>query len=118
MTGLNYILLCLVTVARSPRRSLERESPNILVSVLFAAKLHQQSDTALETWLINQSNNEILFGHIIILFSSHLTGCERKTAYAEWTIPLKEAASILWDFYCDLLRSLTLLSLNVLCQKS
>ena len=35
----------------------------------------------------------------------------------QWTIPLKEAASLLWDFYRDPLRSLTLLSLNVLSQK-
>ena len=36
----------------------------------------------------------------------------------QWTIPLKEAASLLWYFYHDPLRSLTLLSLNVLSQKS
>ena len=30
----------------------------------------------------------------------------------------KKAASLLWDFYRDPLRSLTLLSLNVLSQKS
>ena len=35
-----------------------------------------------------------------------------------WTIPLKEAASLLWDFYRDPLRSLTLIPLNVLSQKS
>ena len=34
------------------------------------------------------------------------------------TMPLKEAASLLWDFYRDPLRSLTLLSLNVSSQKS
>ena len=32
------------------------------------------------------------------------------------TIPLKEAASLLWYFYHDPLRSLTLLSLDVLSQ--
>ena len=36
----------------------------------------------------------------------------------EWTIPLKEVASLLWDFYRDPLRSLILLPLNVLNQKS
>ena len=36
----------------------------------------------------------------------------------QWTILLKEAASLLWDFYRDPLRSLTLLSLNVSSQKS
>ena len=36
---------------------------------------------------------------------------------AQSTIPLKEAASLLWDFYRDALRSLTLLPLNVLRQK-
>ena len=36
----------------------------------------------------------------------------------QWTIPLKEAASLLWYFYRDPLRSLTLVSLNVLSQKS
>ena len=36
----------------------------------------------------------------------------------QWTVPLKEAASLLWYFYRDPLRSLTLLSLNVLSQKS
>ena len=36
----------------------------------------------------------------------------------QWTIPLKEAASLLWYFYRDPLRTLTLLSLNVLSQKS
>ena len=36
----------------------------------------------------------------------------------QWTIPLKEAASLLRYFYRDPLRSLTLLSLNVLSQKS
>ena len=36
----------------------------------------------------------------------------------KWTIPLKEAASLLWYFYRDPLRSLTLLSLNDLNQKS
>ena len=36
----------------------------------------------------------------------------------QWTIPLKDAASLLWDFYRDPLRSLTLLSLNVFSQKS
>ena len=30
----------------------------------------------------------------------------------QWTILLKEAASLLWDFYHDPLRYLTLLSLN------
>ena len=35
----------------------------------------------------------------------------------KWTIPLKEAVSLLWDFYRDALRSLTLLSLNVLSKK-
>ena len=34
------------------------------------------------------------------------------------TIPLKEAAGLLWDFYRDPLQSLTLLSLNVPSQKS
>ena len=37
---------------------------------------------------------------------------------SQWTIPLKEAAGLLWYFYRDPLRSLTLLSLNVLSQKS
>ena len=32
--------------------------------------------------------------------------------YLKWTIPLKEAASLLWGFYRDPLQSLTLLSLN------
>ena len=35
----------------------------------------------------------------------------------QWTIPLKEAASLLWYFYRDPLRSLTSLSLSVLSQK-
>ena len=34
----------------------------------------------------------------------------------KWTILLKEAASLLWYFYRDPLRSLTLLSLNVSSQ--
>ena len=37
---------------------------------------------------------------------------------SQGTIPLKEAASLPWYFYRDPLRSLTLLSLNVLNQKS
>ena len=37
---------------------------------------------------------------------------------SQWTIPLKEAASLLWYFYRDPLRSLTFLSLYVLSQKS
>ena len=36
----------------------------------------------------------------------------------QWTIPLKGAASLLWDFYRDPLRPLTFLSLNALSQKS
>ena len=40
-----------------------------------------------------------------------------RTQVQQWTIPLKEAASLLWYFYRDPLRSLTLLSLNVLSQK-
>ena len=38
-------------------------------------------------------------------------------AVLQWTIPLKEAASLLWEFCRDPLRSLTVLSLNVLSQK-
>ena len=38
--------------------------------------------------------------------------------FLKWTIPLKEAASLRWYFYRDPLRSLTLLSLNVLSEKS
>ena len=37
-----------------------------------------------------------------------------ETKDIEWTILLKEAASLFWDFYHDPLQSLTLLSLNVL----
>ena len=44
-------------------------------------------------------------------------GCNSHSSW-EWTIPLKEAASLLWDFYRDPLGSLTLLYLNVLSQKS
>ena len=36
----------------------------------------------------------------------------------KWRIPLKEVARLLWDFYCDSLRSLILLSLDFLSQKS
>ena len=55
-------------------------------------------------------NNEILK-----IFIKNLT---LHALVFQWTIPLKEAASLLWYFYHDPLRSLTLLSLNVLSQKS
>ena len=58
-----------------------------------------------------------LFGTSFRLLSIEQTRA-RLCFLQQWTITLKEAASLLWDFYRDPLRLLTLLSLNVLSQKS
>ena len=73
---------------------------------------------------ISVDNWYILDSCIIIVILLNLVGYQLMTVYeiekenCKWTIPLKEAASLLWYFYRDTLRSLTLLSLNVLSQKS
>ena len=56
--------------------------------------------------------------HEICTFRFRWNQIQSGTDSPEWTIPLKEAASLLWYFYRDPLRSLTLLSFNVLSKKS
>ena len=48
----------------------------------------------------------------------YFTPSDAMSAISQWMIPLKEAASLLWDLYHDALQSLTFLSLNVLSQKT
>ena len=54
---------------------------------------------------------------LLLLFKPRLHVQFSLAMATQWTILLKEAASLLWDFYRDPLWSLTLLSLNVLIQK-
>ena len=55
---------------------------------------------------------------IIIMIIAGFRSLKTRNFVKQWTIPLNEAASLLWDFYRDALRSVTLLSFNVLSQKS
>ena len=83
-----------------------------------------RSTDASDTKILFSMNYVIIYNLLLIFVDICLDNrlemliLNRCYALQKWMIPLKEAASLLWYFYRDPLRSLTLLSLNVLSQKS
>ena len=81
------------------------------MSTLFASPVESGAP-------VNRASRPPVDSNLFIIVSKSLDKLAVIISLLELTIPLKEAASLLWYFYRDPLRSLTLLSLNVLSQKS